>query len=205
MVPMTKKKSPARQARERQCVIVSNTLEDILATCNRNIRNISMTLMDALEEQDDTPADHFYCGYYRESWQDLRDDVMAMLAAKSEPKQEAWQLIGAKDEAEYEAFLEWKKKREQPEIGAKYYAYIIEGTEYERGWGCRPDGVVALPNEVAADAWIQAYNAKYNTAPSAPDEYTRYDKVGIKEVSFETFKKMDGSKPVHAQRLHELQ
>lgn len=61
--------------------------------------------------------------------------------------------------------------------------HCIEGTEYERGWGCRPDGCVAFLSEAAAREYIAEYNEKYNNLPSAPDEYTVYDYIGLKECS----------------------
>ena len=61
--------------------------------------------------------------------------------------------------------------------------HVIEGTEYERGWGCRPDGYVAFTNKADAELYIAEYNKKYNNLPSAPDEYTTYQYIGIKDCS----------------------
>lgn len=186
-------KKPA--ARDRQCIIKSKSLEDILKTCDRNIRNISMTLMDTLQEGDDTPADRFYCNHYRESWEDLREDVMAMIA-----KQE-----GVKPDPRLAWPTQAEEAAEAVEIKTKYYAYIIEGTEHESGWGQRPDGVVAFKTEADATQWIAEYYKKHHASKTAPHDYTTYDKLGNHEVSFETFKKLGEKNLVHADRLHELQ
>jgi hypothetical protein len=61
--------------------------------------------------------------------------------------------------------------------------HCIEGTEYERGWGCRPDGNIAFLTKDAAEAYIADYNAKYNNEKHAPDEYTIYTYAGILECS----------------------
>jgi hypothetical protein len=61
--------------------------------------------------------------------------------------------------------------------------HVIEGTEHERGWGCRPDGYVAFRSQEAAETWIREYVARNHTAPTAPDEYTSYRYIGIRECS----------------------
>ena len=61
--------------------------------------------------------------------------------------------------------------------------HVIEGTEFERGWGHRPDGYIAFPSEDAAMLYIKHYNERYNSAPSAPDVYTDYNYIGIKACS----------------------
>ncbi len=66
--------------------------------------------------------------------------------------------------------------------------HVIEGTEYERGWGQRPDGIIAFPSKAQAEAYIVDYNKKNNTAKTAPDEYTVYNYIGIKECSAEVYK-----------------
>jgi len=64
---------------ERHCVIVAKTLEDILAACDRHIRNASMTLMDSIECGDVTSTDNFWCEYMKSGWEDLRADVLEMI------------------------------------------------------------------------------------------------------------------------------
>ena len=64
---------------ERYCDIRATSLEEILATCERHIRNISMTEMDLLAEGDGTESDFWYIEMFRRTWADLRDDVRTML------------------------------------------------------------------------------------------------------------------------------
>lgn len=61
--------------------------------------------------------------------------------------------------------------------------HLIEGTEYERGWGQRPDGYVAFTSKDAALKYITDYDKKYNNLAHAPDEYTKYEYCGIAECS----------------------
>lgn len=65
--------------RKRYCDIRANSLEDVLATCARNLRNISLTHIDLIENGDITPEDEFYIQYFSGTWADLRDDVQQML------------------------------------------------------------------------------------------------------------------------------
>jgi hypothetical protein len=61
--------------------------------------------------------------------------------------------------------------------------HVIEGTEYERGWGCRPDGFVAFTSKEAALKFIVDYDRANNNLAHAPDEYTKYEYCGIAECS----------------------
>lgn len=61
--------------------------------------------------------------------------------------------------------------------------HVIQGTEYERGWGQRPDGYVAFTSKKDALRFIADYNERHNTAKHAPDEYTVYDYIGIMDCS----------------------
>lgn len=51
-------------------------------------------------------------------------------------------------------------------------AYAQEWTEYERGWGQRPDGWSLHSSREAAVAFKEAYVAKYNNRAVVPDEYS---------------------------------
>jgi len=82
--------------------------------------------------------------------------------------------------------------------------HVIEGTEHERGWGCRPDGYVAFTTKEAAEAFIVDYDAKHNTAKHAPDEYTVYSYIGLKECSIGFYKAVAGRKAKHFDRFSEL-
>jgi len=82
--------------------------------------------------------------------------------------------------------------------------HVIEGTEYERGWGCRPDGYVAFTSKASAEVWIAEYNERNHTSDHAPDEYTNYTYIGIKDCSHGFLKvtKQVGAK--HFDRLSEM-
>lgn len=64
---------------DRYCDIRAASLEDILATCDRHIRNIGLTEADLIAEGDGTDTDAFYIDMFRRTWQDLRQDVLEML------------------------------------------------------------------------------------------------------------------------------
>ena len=61
--------------RKRYCDIKAHSLEDVLTTCERHIRNIGLTRYDMIEEGDLTPLDESYIKMFRDTWADLRDDV----------------------------------------------------------------------------------------------------------------------------------
>ena len=82
--------------------------------------------------------------------------------------------------------------------------HVIEGTEYERGWGCRPDGIVAFKSKEDAETWIASYNAAHNTAKTAPDEYTVYQYIGIHECSEAVFAYISEKGYRHASNKREL-
>ena len=64
-------------------------------------------------------------------------------------------------------------------------------TERERGWGMRPDGFTLHLTIEARNAYIKAYNAKYNNLPSAPDEYTHADgEAKLVQVSEKIYRKL---------------
>ena len=59
----------------------------------------------------------------------------------------------------------------------EYFLYAYSWTEYERGWGCRPDGVTVFLTEEAALAHRKNYYDKYNNADTVPDYYSMTDQV----------------------------
>lgn len=59
--------------------------------------------------------------------------------------------------------------------------FSVAITEYERGWGSKPDGYIAFLTEHEADKFISTATADY-TGP-APDYYLAYDKVGFHTAS----------------------
>ena len=82
--------------------------------------------------------------------------------------------------------------------------HVIEGTEYERGWGQRPDGYVAFLSKEAAEAWMADYIKRNHTSKEAPDEYTSYTYVGIRECSMSFFNAVSTAKLKHFDRTSEL-
>lgn len=60
--------------------------------------------------------------------------------------------------------------------------FVLEGTEYERGWGSRPDGYLILANEKDADAFLEAECLERLKAKTVPDDFTNWDKVGYKVI-----------------------
>jgi hypothetical protein len=69
--------------------------------------------------------------------------------------------------------------------------HVIEGTEYERGWGSRPDGYIAFKSKAEADAYITGYNKEYNSAAHAPDCYTTFSYIGEKWAGKKFMKRME--------------
>lgn len=82
--------------------------------------------------------------------------------------------------------------------------HVIEGTEYERGWGQRPDGYFAFATEAEAKAWIENYNKTVNNKAVAPPEYTMYEYIGLKECSLDFYLKLTKKSQVFFNRLSEL-
>jgi hypothetical protein len=66
--------------RKRYCDIKAKSLEDILATCDRHITNAGKMQADNIDCGDGTPTDDFYINMMRDTWGDLRDDVLAIMA-----------------------------------------------------------------------------------------------------------------------------
>lgn len=59
-----------------------------------------------------------------------------------------------------------------PQAPSQHQVVVQEWTEYERGWGQRPDGVSVHLSDMHRVAFIDGYNATFNNKPSAPDEYS---------------------------------
>lgn len=68
--------------RQRYCNIKAYSLEDILATCERHIRNIGLTRFDMIEEGDITSTDEFYIAMFKNTWTDLKEDVQHILEGR---------------------------------------------------------------------------------------------------------------------------
>ncbi len=57
----------------------------------------------------------------------------------------------------------------------KFLVLCQPWTEYERGFGCRPDGYTLYLSKDHRDKHIKNYNKKNNNLDFAPDEYTKAD------------------------------
>ncbi len=66
-----------------------------------------------------------------------------------------------------------------------YAAWEVRWTEYERGWGQRPDGVSYHKSKEDAEKYVNDYDKKYNNEASAPDIYTKGGKPKLVEISKE--------------------
>lgn len=71
-----------------------------------------------------------------------------------------------------------------------YAVYKVEWTEYERGWGQRPDGTSYHKSKEDAIKYIQEYDKKYNNEPSAPDCYTKGGSPHLAEVDKKLYNKV---------------
>ena len=56
--------------------------------------------------------------------------------------------------------------------------YVVQLTEYERGWGSKPWDTKYFDNEQEARQWAINYNLEHNNLDYVPDWYVRADYVG---------------------------
>jgi len=73
-----------------------------------------------------------------------------------------------------------------------YSLYKIEWTEYERGWGQRPDGETFHLSLEEAEKFASDYEKKYNNEDVVPECYSKPGKPKLVEVSknfYENFRK----------------
>lgn len=71
--------------------------------------------------------------------------------------------------------------------------YRIDWTEYERGWGQRPDGYQLCIDKKAADKVIEEHVAaekKRNPSGAVPDYYFAPSQPRLVEVDLKTYKKV---------------
>jgi hypothetical protein len=83
--------------------------------------------------------------------------------------------------------------------------YAVEMTEYERGWGSRPDGFLAFATQAEAEDYV--HNAIKDRTGHAPDVYVAYSLAGYQECTHAFFEKLilDPSKNfVYFDRLTDL-
>lgn len=81
-MPQTQQHKAAAQNRQRYCDLRATDLAGILATCHRHLSNINKTHLDLLDCEDGTPEDDFYIKMILGMWQDMRDDVQAIIEAQ---------------------------------------------------------------------------------------------------------------------------
>lgn len=67
--------------RKRYCDIKATTLNEVLATCERHIRNCGAMLADCTDCQDCSDDYVWLVQQMAHAWADLRDDVEAIMAA----------------------------------------------------------------------------------------------------------------------------
>lgn len=65
--------------------------------------------------------------------------------------------------------------------------FFVQATEYERGWGSRPDGYVIFASEEQATRFISEDIAG-RTKNSVPDYYVDYTKAGWNPITAEEIK-----------------
>jgi hypothetical protein len=63
-----------------------------------------------------------------------------------------------------------------------YSVYAVNWTEYERGWGQRPDGVSYHKSKEAAEKYVSDYDKEFNNESSVPDCYSKGSKPHLVEV-----------------------
>jgi len=79
-----------------------------------------------------------------------------------------------------------------------FAAYKIEWTEYECGWGSRPDGYSYHATKELAKAYVDDY---WKDMPKeTPDEYSRPSEPVLEEVSEELFNKIQNERNVRTWR-----
>lgn len=70
--------------RQRYCDMKAHSMQDVLTSCERHIRNIGLTRFDLIENGDITPTDEFYIKMFKETWTDLREDIEQILKDKND-------------------------------------------------------------------------------------------------------------------------
>jgi hypothetical protein len=75
-----------------------------------------------------------------------------------------------------------------------YAIYAVDWTEYERGWGQRPDGKTYHKTKELADIYCTEYEKKYNNEKTVPDCYSKPGKPYLKEVSKEVWDEIQKKK-----------
>jgi hypothetical protein len=79
---------------------------------------------------------------------------------------------------------------------------VVECTEFEQGWGQRPDGYYGFLTEEEANEFIRA-QTKDRTGP-VPYIYTHYEYIGLKETTKDNLLAVTHSRRKHFNRLEDL-
>ena len=70
-------------------------------------------------------------------------------------------------------------------------AYKIHWTEYERGWGSRPDGTQVFKTKELAEQKIKEFFAKRKNDGHVPDEYSNPSDPILFEITPEIAKRLE--------------
>ncbi len=69
--------------------------------------------------------------------------------------------------------------------------YVETWTEYERGWGSRPDGFTLHIDRGSHHRFVSRYNQEHNNSAEVPDEYSQADgNVRLVKVSEKLYQKV---------------
>ena len=172
----TTRPKAVNQSRQRYCELRANNLAEVLVTCERHITNIGRTQLDLLEEGDGTPNDDFYCGMMRGMWQDMRDDVKAIIEAGGQATAKPSKVL--------------------PKVA------VIEMTERDRMMGPRPDGYIVFASSEEAVHYMDVQTKGRKL--SVPDEYIQYEALGFIECSVPFYERLATKEHLYIDKLAEL-
>lgn len=91
---------------------------------------------------------------------------------------EGWDRIFANKETEVKVAEEVKEQVSLPERG-----FFLQITEYERGWGSKPDGCAVFLTEEAAREFCNEEMKKREKRVDVTDYYVNYDIVGYRPIN----------------------
>jgi hypothetical protein len=79
---------------------------------------------------------------------------------------------------------------------------VVECTEFEQGWGQRPDGYFGFLTEEDANAFIRSQTS--GRSGSAPSIYVNYEYIGLKETSKDNLLAVARSRKKYFDKLADL-
>jgi hypothetical protein len=68
-----------------------------------------------------------------------------------------------------------------------YAVYAVDWTEYERGWGQRPDGKSLHNSKESAEKCVSDYDKENNNLKEVPESYSKGGKPYLCEVDKKTY------------------